>query len=217
MNCKIVGYDFKTLEVTLGPGETFYAERGSIVYDDTDMLRDVEMTGSNGNSGLGGLIAGAVKSALSGESLMILKMTNPTSRELKAVLAGSVSSLIAIKIQGEPLVCRLGYYVASTARVEVGMRLSVSGLLGGLGAMFQKIEGNATVFVDSAGTAIERVLNAGETIEVDERHLVAMRGISESRIQAGWSIGNVLRGEGVSMMRITGPGTVYMSPIGTGK
>ena len=31
MNCKIVGYEYKTLEVTLSPGESFYAERGSIV------------------------------------------------------------------------------------------------------------------------------------------------------------------------------------------
>lgn len=34
MNCKIVGYEYKTLEVMLSPGESFYAERGSIVYVD---------------------------------------------------------------------------------------------------------------------------------------------------------------------------------------
>ncbi len=28
MNCKIVGYEYKTLEVTLSPGESIYAERG---------------------------------------------------------------------------------------------------------------------------------------------------------------------------------------------
>ena len=28
MNCKIVGYEYKTLEVTLSPGESSYAERG---------------------------------------------------------------------------------------------------------------------------------------------------------------------------------------------
>lgn len=32
MNCKIVGYEFKTLEVTLSPGEDFYGEVGSMVY-----------------------------------------------------------------------------------------------------------------------------------------------------------------------------------------
>ena len=34
MNCKIIGYEFKTLEVTLASGESFYAERGSVVYTD---------------------------------------------------------------------------------------------------------------------------------------------------------------------------------------
>lgn len=43
MNCKIVGYEYKTLEVTLSPGESFYAERGSIVYVDEALQRDVSL------------------------------------------------------------------------------------------------------------------------------------------------------------------------------
>lgn len=49
MNCKIVGYEYKTLEVTLSPGESFYAERGSIVWVDEALQRDAEMNG--GRSG----------------------------------------------------------------------------------------------------------------------------------------------------------------------
>lgn len=79
--------------------------------------------------------------------------------------------------------------------------------------MFQKVEGNATVFLDSLGSPIEKVLARGETIEVDENHIVALQGFLANQIQAGWSFGNVLRGEGLSLMRLNGPGKVYLSPI----
>lgn len=117
MNCKIIGYEFKTLEVTLASGESFYAERGSVVYTDEALQRDVEFN-NDGGSGLGSILGGVVKSALSGES-----------------------------------------------------------------------------------------------IEVDENHIVALHGFSSSQIQAGWSVGNVLRGEGLSLMKITGPGKLYLSPL----
>ena len=47
MNCKIIGYEYKTLEVQLSPGETFYAERGSIVYVENGLQREVEFNKSN--------------------------------------------------------------------------------------------------------------------------------------------------------------------------
>ena len=32
MNCKLVGQFVQHLEVTLSPGENFYAEKGSVIY-----------------------------------------------------------------------------------------------------------------------------------------------------------------------------------------
>lgn len=211
MNCKIIGYEFKTLEVMLAPGESFYAERGSIVYTDEALQRDVEFN-NNGGSGFGSILGGVVKSALSGESILIIKFSNMTNSERKMVLSGSCCALLPIKLQGENLICRRGHYVASTNKVFLNLNLNLQGLLGGIG-LFQKIEGNATVFLDSLGNPIEKILNRGETIEVDENHIVALQGFSTSQIQAGWSVGNVLRGEGVSLMKITGPGKLYLSPL----
>ena len=47
MNCKIVGYEFKSLEVILAPGETFYGERRSIVYVDAAIQREVEFNATS--------------------------------------------------------------------------------------------------------------------------------------------------------------------------
>ena len=212
MNCKIIGYEYKTLEVQLSPGETFYAERGSIVYVEDGLQRDVELNGQNSGGGLGSIIGGVLKSALSGESILIIKFTNPTNGIKKMVLSGSCCALVPIKLEGENLICRRGHYVASTNKVNLNLNINLQGIIGGVG-LFQKIEGNATVFLDSLGSPLEKILGRGETIEVDENHIIALQGFSSSQIQAGWSIGNVLRGEGLSLMNITGPGKVYLSPL----
>lgn len=212
MNCKIVGYEYKTLEVTLSPGESFYAERGSIVYVDEGLRRDAEFNGGRSGGGLGGLIGGVLKSALSGESVLIIHFYNPTVTDLRMVLSGSLCSLVPVRLQGEGLICRRGHYVGSTAKVDLNLNLNLQGILGGVG-LFQKVEGQATIFLDSLGAPIEKQLGKGETIEVDENHIVALHGFSTAQIQAGWSFGNVLRGEGLSLMRLTGPGMAYLSPV----
>lgn len=212
MNCKIIGYEYKTLEVQLSPGESFYAERGSIVYVEEGLQREVEFNGSNSKGGLGNIIGGVLKSALSGESILIIRFTNPTTLTKKMVLSGGCCALLPIKLEGENLICRRGHYVASTNKVNLNINFNIQGILGGVG-FFQKIDGNATVFLDSLGSPLERILNNGETIEVDENHIIALQGFHTSQIQAGWSVGNVLRGEGLSLMNITGPGKVYLSPL----
>ena len=212
MNCKIIGYEYKTLEVTLAPGESFYAERGSIVYVDEALQRDAEWNGGGNGGGLGNLIGGVLKTALSGESVLIIRFYNSTNIERKLVLSGSCCSLIPIRLQGENLICRRGHYVASTSKVSLNLNLNLQGLFGGIG-LFQKVEGNATVFLDSLGSPIEKVLRNGESIEIDENHIVALQGFSTSQVQAGWSFGNVLRGEGLSLMKVIGPGKVYLSPL----
>ncbi len=211
MNCKIVGYEFKTLEVTLQPNESFYAERGSIVYVDEDLQREVEVNGTQGG-GLGSILGGVLKSALSGESFLIIRFYNSTSTEKKIVLSGSCCALVPIKLQGENLICRRGHYVSSTNKVSLNLNLNLQGILGGVG-LFQKIGGSATVFLDSLGSPLEKSLNNGEVIEVDENHIVALHGFRTSQIQAGWSVGNIMRGEGLSMMKLIGPGKVYLSPL----
>ena len=211
MNCKIVGYEFKTLEVTLASGESFYAERGSIVYVDEELQRNVVMNGAQGG-GLGNVLGCVIKSALSGESIIIIQFYNSTHTERRMVLSGSLCSLVPIKLQGENLICRRGHYVCSSNQVNLNLNINLQGLLGGVG-LFQKIDGNATVFLDSLGSPIEKILENGEVIEIDENHIVALQGFSSSQIQAGWSVRNMLRGEGLSLMKITGPGKIYLSPI----
>ncbi len=203
MNVKLVGQFIQYLEVTLMSGENFFAEKGSVIYLEAGIEKDRSLNGS----GLGRLIG----AKLSGEKFFILRLYNPTNIPRKVVI-GSRFGLLPVKLNGESMICHRGAYVGSNNQVDITGKLSITGLTGGMGFLLQKISGNSTVFLDTKGTPIPINLQYGETIEVDEDHIIALHNIADHQMQSNWSLGNLLGGEGFSMMRITGPGTVYLSP-----
>ena len=69
------------------------------------------------------------------------------------------------------------------------------------------------MFLDSNGSPLIKELASDESIEIDENNIIAFHGFQPQQIQAGWSLGNMVRGEGLSLMRVTGPGKVYLSPL----
>lgn len=203
MNCKLVGQFVQHLEVTLSPGEDFFAEKGTVIYLESGIDKELSFNGT----GLRGILG----AKLSGESLFILRLYNSTNMDRKVVI-GSRFGILPVKLNGESMVCHRGVYVGSNNKVNVTTKLSFSGLTGGMGLLLQKIQGNSTVFLDTKGTPIIINLQHGQSIEVDEDHIIALLNISDGQMSSNWSLSNMLSGEGLSMMRITGPGTVYLSP-----
>lgn len=203
MNCKLVGQFVQHLEVTLEPGEDFYAEKGSLIYLEQGIEKELNFNGS----GLGRIL----DAKLAGESLFILRIYNISNGSRKFAI-GSYYGLLPVKLNGETMICHRGAYVGSNNKVSVTTKLSIAGLTGGMGLVLQKIQGNSTVFLDTKGSPIIINLQYGEVIEVDEDHIIGLLNISENQIQANWSLGNLLGGEGLSMMKIIGPGTVYLTP-----
>lgn len=191
------------LEITLSPGESFFAEKGSVIYLEAGIEKELSFNGSGLRRILG--------AKLSGESLFILRLYNVSGMPRKVAI-GSRCGLLPVKLYGETMICHSGAYVGSSNKVNVTTKLSISGLTGGMGLFLQKIQGSATVFLDTNGQPIAIPLQYGETIEIDENHIIALLNISEAQMQSNWSLGNLLGGEGLSMMRVTGPGTVYLSP-----
>lgn len=203
MNVKLIGQFIQHLEVTLSPGEDFFTEKGSVIYLEAGIEKELSFNGSGLRRILG--------AKLSGESLFILRLFNTTNHERKIVI-GSRFGILPVKLNGETMIGHRGVYIGSNNKVNVTTKLSIAGLTGGMGLLLQKIQGNSTVFLDTKGQPITLNLRHGETIEVDEDHIIALLNISDSQMQSNWSLGNLLGGEGLSMMRLTGPGTVYLSP-----
>lgn len=203
MNIKLVGSYIKHLTVELMPREEFYAEKGALIYIEDGLEMNNRLSGNT----LGKLIG----SAISGEKLLIMRFANPTARALRLGI-GCHGSLLPIKLEDETVFCKRGSFVASSAMVDISSRFSVAGLMGGAGAMFQTIQGRATVFLSCVGEPVTIDLAYGQTIQVDEDHFLASTGVSQDRINARWSARSFFGGEGFSMLAFTGPGRVYLNP-----
>ena len=206
MNCKIVGYEFKHLEIELSPGEDFYGERGAFVYCDEGIDKQTEIIGTS--------ISGVLLSKLSGESLLLVHYRNVSSSNRILVVAGSHANLLPLKLNGsDTLLIRRGAYVASSSRMKIDVNLSLKRIIAGMSLMMQRITGDGTVFIDGIGIPIIKELQSFECIEVDENHVIALENIHENQISAGWNLSNIFRGEGLSTIKITGPGKVHPSPL----
>ena len=209
MNVKLVGNFIQHIEAELMYGEEFYAQKGTLIYLEQGIEKDVVLNG--GGNGTLGTIGNLLGAKLTGESIFLVRYVNKCNKPRKVAFGGSFG-LHPVKIQNESLICNRGVYVASNNLVQVSAKISIAGIVGGMGGLLQKISGTSTVFLDCKGQPITKELCAGETIEVDEDHIIAMQGISEHQLSSAWSLKNVFGGEGLSMLRITGPGKVHLSP-----
>jgi uncharacterized protein (TIGR00266 family) len=209
MNCKLIGNIFQVLEVELSPNELFYAERGALVYMESGIEQEVQMTGNG--------LANIISSKISGESLFLVKYHNRSSSVRKLAITGRQGSIKHIKVTpGHTLILRRGDYVGSNNKVQVDINFSINKLITGSGFTYQKITGDSTVFFDCVDTLIEKTLNVGEEIIVDEDHLKALYDINDSQISIQRDtniIKNLISGEGLLMTRIVGPGKVFLSSI----
>ncbi len=207
MNVKVIGYDLKSLQVELPRGEQFFCERGALIYYEDGIDAKPEVLG---NSGIGGLL----KRAISGESIVQLTLQNNSAETKKLMVAGRSGLLpLDLRQMGGGIICRAGYYIASSARVDFDFKLSLGSFIGGTGPVMQKILGACTVFMDSLGTAVKLDLKVGEGINVDEKSFVCAAMSMESRLTSNYSLRGLVGGEGFNMFHITGPGTVYLNSV----
>jgi uncharacterized protein (AIM24 family) len=89
-----------------------------------------------------------------------------------------------------------------------------AGLFGGEGFIMQKIEGPGKVYLEIDGDAIERVLQPGETLKVDNGYVAAMESTVNMNIETVKGIKNIfLGGEGLFLTTLTGPGKVYLQSM----
>jgi uncharacterized protein (AIM24 family) len=206
MNCKFIGYDLKCLEVILNPGEQFFGERGSLIYLEKGIERDLKVL-QNG-------VWGMVKRGVSGESVILVEYKN-TSRDPKKMVLAGYGGMLSVNLADMEggILCKKGYYVASSQQVEIDVKISLGNLFSGLGLVLQKITGIGTVFLDSIGSPTRIDLQYGQTIQVDEGSLICTSLSLEGRIQSSMSASNIFSGEGFSLVEITGPGIVYINSV----
>ncbi|MDR1666674.1 MAG: AIM24 family protein [Bacteroidales bacterium] len=206
MNCKIIGYDFKSLEVQLQPSERFFCERGALIYHEGDIEKKLKVIDKG--------ITGILKRTLSGESMFLVELLNTSSSVRKLMVAGKMGLLpIDMKLFPNGIICRKGFYVASTQEADIDFSLNMSSFVSGTGLVMQKISGGGTVFLDSVGSAICLDVGYGDTIFVDEKSFLCMDGNAQHQLSSSFSGKGFLGGEGLSMFQIKGIAKVYVNSV----
>jgi uncharacterized protein (AIM24 family) len=206
MNCKIIGYDLKSLEVELSPSEQFFCERGAIIYHQNGIDKNIRVM----SKGIGGVL----KRTLSGESLFIVELTNRANTPKKLMVAGKLGLLpIDLKLFPNGIICKKGFYVASTKEVDIDFSLNLSSFIGGQGLIMQKVSGYGTVFLDSIGSPICLKVANGDSVFIDEKSFISIDANAENRMSANFSGKGLLGGERLTMLQIQGPAQVNISSV----
>src|SRR5690349_13669623 len=161
---QIHGDDMQFVEVELDPGESAVAEAGAMMYMTGGIgLQTIFGDGSNQQgSGVMGMLLGAGRRLLTGESLFMTVFTNQGSGKQQVAFAAPYPGKILamdLKELGGTLICQKDSFLCAARGVSIGIafqrRLGV-GLFGGEGFIMQRLDGDGLCFVHAGGMLHER-------------------------------------------------------------
>jgi len=193
------------LVATLEQGETITAESGAMTYMDPAIevhtrKREKSLLGTLGLSLIGG------------QSFWVNDYTATSGPAEVAFVAAPVGDIKQLDIApGSGYVIQKSAYVASTSGIDLDVKWEgfTKGLFG-QGLFMLKAIGSGQMFINTFGAIDTHTLGPGQTLIVDNFHLV---GFSESCSYKVTRLGGLketlLSGEGL-VTQITGPGDVHI-------
>jgi len=196
---------YSMLVVDLESSEKITAEAGSMTYMDPNLevhtrKREKSLLGSIGLKLLGRQsfwVNDYIASRGSGEVAFV------------SAPVGDIETLEVKPHQG--YVIQKAAYIASTENVDLDVKWEgfTKGLFG-QGVFMIKAKGDGTLFINTFGAIDKHTLKAGQTLIVDNFHLVAFSDTCNYNVRKfGGLKETLLGGEGL-VTQITGPGNVYI-------
>lgn len=197
------------VKVRLRKGETIKAESDALVVKS----KWIEI-GSNME---GGILGGVARAFFTGESFFFQTLTATHGEDNEVMLAaqelGDIT-LVHLRTSSDSLLLQRGAFLAADQEVSITsttQRSVMKCAFSGSGTFILEAIGTGTLAFSSYGGIVPYRLDTGETISVDNGHLVAW----SSGMQ--WDVGmasksiysSVASGEGM-MCHFTGPGVVYV-------
>jgi uncharacterized protein (TIGR00266 family) len=212
---KILGDDMQFVEVELDPGESTVAEAGAMMYMSGAIGMQTIFGDGSGQQGSGvmGMLLGAGRRLLTGESLFMTVFTNQGSGKQHVAFAAPYPGKILpmdLKQLGGSLICQKDSFLCAARGVSIGIafqrRLGV-GLFGGEGFIMQRLDGDGLCFVHAGGTIHELELQPGQTLRVDTGCIVALQPSVNYDIQLVGGVKTALfGGEGLFFATLNGSG-----------
>jgi uncharacterized protein (AIM24 family) len=193
---KIYGDDMQFVEVELDPMEAAIAEAGGMMYmDDGIEMETIFGDGSQQNKGFMGVLMGAGKRLLTGESLFMTVFQNRGQGKRRVAFGapypGKIIPVHLAELGGE-LLAQKDSFLCAAKGVSLGIAFTKrfgAGLFGGEGFILQRLQGDGLAFIHAGGTLYDRTLAAGELVRVDTG------------------------GEGLFFATLRGPGRVWLQSL----
>lgn len=200
--------DYPVLRCKLNSGETIKTTAGAMSW----MTEDIDVELSTG----GGVMKG-IGRMFSGESLF-LSYYRATRNNQEITFASSLpGTIMNIKMDGNSIIAQKTAYLASEKTVElesIFTKRFSSGLLGGEGFILQRISGYGELFLEADGSLTEYLLEAGESLLVDQGHVFLFEESVSYEIKTIKGMKNIFfGGEGLFLVRLTGPGKVVLQSM----
>jgi len=218
---KIFGNEMQYVEIELDPQESVVAEAGAMMYMQNAIKMDAIFgDGSVKNQGLWGMLKGAGKRILTGESLFMTVFSNEGQRKQHVAFAapypGKIIAMNLLEHDGE-IICQKDAFLCAAKGVSIGIafqkKLGV-GFFGGEGFIMEKLEGDGLCFVHACGTIMERTLLPGETLKVDTGCIVALSKTIDYDIEFVGGIKSAFfGGEGLFFASLRGPGKIWLQSL----
>lgn len=196
---------YSMLVASLDQGETITAEAGSMTY----LTPNIEVhTRKREKSLLGSLGL----SLIGGQSFWVNDYTAINGAGEAAFVAAPVGDIKQLDIApGSGYVIQKSAYIASTQGIDIDVKWEgfTKGLFG-QGLFMLKATGNGQLFINTFGAIDTHKLEAGQTLIVDNFHLVGFSASCSYKVtKFGGLKETLLGGEGL-VTQITGPGEVHI-------
>ncbi|MGQ9719208.1 MAG: TIGR00266 family protein [Nitrososphaerales archaeon] len=196
---------YSMLVVQLNPGETITAESGSMTY----MTPNIDIKTRMREKGL----MGTLGLKLLGRQSFFVNDYTPTSGQGEAAFVSApVGDIEILQVESsQGYIVQKASYIASTSDVNLDVQWQgfTKGLFG-QGLFMIKVTGKGLLFINTFGAIDKHTLKPGETMIVDNFHLVAFSDTCQYKVtKFGGLKETILGGEGL-VTEITGPGDVYI-------
>ena len=196
---------YSMLVVNLELGEKMTAEAGAMTYMDPT----IEVHTRKREKSLLGSIGLTVFGRQSFWVNDYIASQGPGEVGFVAAPVGDIEMLEVRPNQG--YVIQKAAYIASTENVDLDVKWEgfTKGLFG-QGLFMIRVKGNGTLFINTFGAIDKHALRPGQTLTVDNFHLVAFSDTCSYKVtRFGGLKETLLGGEGL-VTQITGPGDVYI-------
>ena len=196
---------YSMLVVNLEQGEKIIAESGALTYMDPNIEVHTRKREKS--------FLGSLSLAIFGrQSFWVNEYTASNGPGEVAFVSAPVGDIETLEVKpNQGYVIQKAAYIASTENVDLDVKWEgfTKGLFG-QGIFMIKAKGDGTLFINTFGAIDKHTLKPGQTLIVDNFHLVAFSDTCNYKVtKFGGLKETLLGGEGL-VTRITGPGDVYI-------